>query len=50
LPEIVAIDRLIASAQKRLLSLLGNLEKRCAVRAKKLSEVAAQVTNGAAET
>lgn len=49
LPEIVAIERLIASAQKRLLSFLDNLEKRCAARAKKLGETAAKATGGTAE-
>lgn len=49
LPEIVAIERLIASAQKRLLSFLDNLEKRCAARAKKLGATAAKVTGGAAK-
>lgn len=46
LPEIVAIERLIASAQKRLLSFLNNLEKRCATRAEKLGATAAEATGG----
>ncbi len=46
LPEIVAIERLIASAQKRLLSFLGNLEKRCEARAKELAKVAAKMSDG----
>jgi len=49
LPDIVAIERLIASAQKRLLSFLNNLEKRCAARAEKLAATAAQATGGAAK-
>lgn len=49
LPEIVAIERLIASAQKRLLSFLDNLEKRCAARAKKLGATAAKATGGTAK-
>lgn len=46
LPEIAAIERLIASAQKRLLSFLGNLEKRCEARAKELAKAAAKVSGG----
>lgn len=49
LPEIVAIERLIASAQKRLLAFLDNLEKRCAARAKKLGATAAEATGGVAK-
>ena len=49
LPEIVAIERLIASAQKRLLSFLNNLEKRCATRAEKLCATAAKATGDTAK-
>lgn len=49
LPEIVAIERLIASAQNRLLSFLNNLEKRCATRAKKFSATAAKATGRATQ-
>jgi len=50
LPEIAAIERLIASAQKRLRSFLGDLEKRCAARSKKLGEAAAKATEDATKT
>lgn len=49
LPENEKIDRLIASAQKRLLSFLNNLEKRCATRAEKFREATDKVANGTAQ-